>query len=340
MAKPVRFGIIGSGFIALTHAEALKSIPDAQLEAIAGGRNAAGLASEYGVRMEAKVEDLMEAGDIDAVVICSPHYVHAEQTLSCLRNGKHVLVEKPMAVSVSECKAMIGEAQKSNRKLMVAHFQRYREPNARAKQAIQAGRVGRVRIVQQRLLEPPNDKPWQLDPRSSGFLLGYGVHCTDLLRWWLDSEIERVAGFCHRFRGNPTEDGAQAVFWFASGASASLTATDSLPGGKAGGSPGAAGLVTLIIGERASLRIDSYGQALLESGDRKEVLGSLPAWSSLTSPERIKAYRRQDEDFVRCILQDSDPPISGIEGMRNVAAALSVYESCERGAIVQLPRDL
>ncbi|MBN2552718.1 MAG: Gfo/Idh/MocA family oxidoreductase [Spirochaetales bacterium] len=336
MAEKLSFGILGSGFIALTHAEAIHRAAGAELTAIAGGRKAGELAGQYGARLEPSVQALIDAKDIDAVVICTPHALHAPQAIQCLGQGKHVLVEKPMACSEPECRSMIRAAEGANRKLMVAHFQRYRAPNAAAKRAIAAGRIGRVRLAQQSLLEPPNDKPWQLQPDSRGFFLGYGVHGIDLLRWWFDDEVSMVFAACHRFRGNPTEDATQIICSFENGSSASLLATDCLPPGQQDKPPGAVGFSTLIIGDRGTITVDSYGQAVLEAGGTREIIGELPSWSSLTSTERIEAYLEQDADFIRAVQEDAAVPISGEEGMRNVRVALAAYESAEKKAPVSL----
>jgi predicted dehydrogenase len=336
MQKRLRFGILGSGFIALTHAEALHRASDAELAAIAGGRNAGELARQYGTRLEPSVHSLIQAEDVDAVVVCTPHALHAPQAIQCLEQGKHVLVEKPMGCSESECLSMMSSAESAGRKLMIAHFQRYRAPNAAAKRAIAAGRIGRVRMAQQSLLEPPNEKPWQLKPESRGFFLGYGVHGIDLLRWWFDSEISLVFASCHRFRGNPTEDATQIICSFENGASASLLATDCLPPGQQDKPPGAVGFSTLIIGDRGTVTVDSYGQTILEAGGARETIGQLPTWTSLTSTERIEAYLEQDEAFIRAVRDDAPVPISGEEGMRNVRVALAAYESAEKKAPVSL----
>lgn len=336
MQEKLRFGILGSGFIALTHAEALHRAEGAEVAAIAGGRKAGELADQYGARLETSVESLIESADIDAVAVCTPHALHAPQALQCLEQGKHVLVEKPMACSESECISMIEGAERTGAKLMVAHFQRYRAPNAAAKHAIASGRIGRIRLAQSSLLEPPNEKPWQLEPESLGFFLGYGVHAIDLLRWWFASEISLVFASCHHFRGNPTEDATQVLLSFENGASASLLATDCLPPGQQDKPPGAVGFSTLIIGDKGTLTVDSYGQTVLEAGRGTETLASLPAWTSLTSSERIQAYLEQDEAFIRCIREDTAVPISGQEGMRNVQAALAGYRSAEKGEPVKL----
>ena len=336
MAAKVRFGIVGSGFVARTHAEALRTIDDAEAVMISGGRNAGETAREYDLRHERDVERLLTASEVDAVVICSPHAYHAEQAITALNAGKHVLVEKPMACSEDECLRMIAAAKTARRALMVAHFQRFRAPNAAVRAAIAAGRIGRVRTVQQRLLEAPNEKPWQLDPASKGFFLGYGVHGIDLLRWWLDSEVATIYAKCSRFRDNPTEDGTQAVLHFTSGATGSILATDSLPVAKRNAAPGAAGLVSLIIGDAGVITVDSYDEALLETRDGREVIGKLPTWDSLTSPERIQAYREQDESFIRTIVDGTPVAISGNEGMKNVVVALGAYASSERGEAITI----
>jgi UDP-N-acetylglucosamine 3-dehydrogenase len=253
-----------------------------------------------------------------------------------VEQSKHVLVEKPMACSESECVSMIESAERNGGKLMVAHFQRYRTPNAAAKRVIAEGRIGLIRLAQQSLLEPPNEKPWQLQPESRGFFLGYGVHGIDLLRWWFQSEVSLVFAACHRFRGNPTEDATQIILSFENGASASLLATDCLPPGQQDKPPGAVGFSTLIIGDKGTITVDSYGPTILEAGEGREVLATLPSWTSLTSTERIEAYLEQDEAFIRCIREDRAEPISGEEGMRNVLVALAGYQSCEEGKPVSL----
>ena len=88
MDKTLRFGILGSGFIALTHAEALHRAAGAEVAAIAGGRKAGELADQYGARRESSVESLIEAADVDAVAICTPHALHASQAIACLEQGK------------------------------------------------------------------------------------------------------------------------------------------------------------------------------------------------------------------------------------------------------------
>ena len=104
----VRIGMIGSGYMALTYAEALaRHTTGARLVAIAGGRRAPGLAAEYAVDAEESVAALLARADIEAVILTTPDQVHCAQTLEAAHAGKHVLVEKPMAPTVAQCDQMI-----------------------------------------------------------------------------------------------------------------------------------------------------------------------------------------------------------------------------------------
>ena len=103
----VRCAVLGSGFAGSTYAEAVQYAPDAELVVIAGGRKAAELAAHHGVRAVSDVDGLLDSTDVDAVLIASPNPFHAPQTLRAAASGKHVLVEKPMALTVAECRSMV-----------------------------------------------------------------------------------------------------------------------------------------------------------------------------------------------------------------------------------------
>mgnify|MGYP006452137325 CR=1 FL=1 len=102
-----RIGIVGSGFMGRTHAEATRRAAGAKLVAIAGGSRAVGLAADYGVTFEASVEALISRDDIDAIVISTPHHLHYSQAIDAANNRKHCLVEKPLATDVAACAASV-----------------------------------------------------------------------------------------------------------------------------------------------------------------------------------------------------------------------------------------
>lgn len=105
--KTIRFGITGSGYMGRTHAEALRRLSNTELVAIWGGTRAPGLAQKYGAVCEPTLAALIGRSDLDAIVVTTPHHMHAEEAVLALSTGRHVLVEKPMATSVVDCDRMI-----------------------------------------------------------------------------------------------------------------------------------------------------------------------------------------------------------------------------------------
>ena len=116
-----------------THAEAILQLGDhATLTAISGGRRAAGLAERYGIREEATAEALIRRPDVDAIIVTTPHHVHVDATVLACKEGKHVMVEKPLATTVEDCDRMIAAAANAKRILAVGYQQRFRRNNAEA----------------------------------------------------------------------------------------------------------------------------------------------------------------------------------------------------------------
>ncbi len=132
--KEIRIGIIGSGFMGRTNAETItKYLDGAKLVSIAGGSRAAALAAEYNAQHDASPDDLLRRDDIDAVFISTPHAVHAEHATLACNNGKHVLLDKPMAASVDECTAIIEAGKHTGTNVMIMFGQRFRKVNIEAR---------------------------------------------------------------------------------------------------------------------------------------------------------------------------------------------------------------
>jgi len=332
----VRVGILGSGFISMTHAEALRYDPRAELVAIAGGSRAKSLAQDYSVQAMSSVEEMLHHPDIDAVIIGTPHHLHAEATIVAARQGKHVLVEKPMATTVEDCRAMIEVARDADVRLMVAHFQRYRKTNMAVKQALESGVLGRVYMINDVLIENPDETGWKTQADSKGFLLGYGIHAVDHLRWWLASEVESVAAQCGRYEGEPAEDGSLLLLKFRNGTSAILQSTNAWPFKRVIGSPGAAEFHAHLIGEKGVLEVNVYGQVILKTSEGTTVLSELPSWSDPKSFARIEAYAEQDKEFISSIIEHRQPAIPGQEGLENVRICLAAYQASDEQGTIHL----
>src|SRR6185295_15408210 len=216
----VRCAVIGSGFAGSTYAEAVRYAADAELVVIAGGRNAEQLAALHGVRASADVDTILDAADVDAVLIASPNPFHAPQTLRAAASGKHVLVEKPMAMNVAECRAMLEACERAGVVLMVGHHHRFRRNPMAAKLLLDRGTIGRVDLAAMVQTEP-DQTTWLTKPENGGYLLGGGVHGLDLLRWWL-GDVRRVSALTGQYRGEHVENGSFLLLEFVNGAHASF----------------------------------------------------------------------------------------------------------------------
>ena len=148
----LRYGILGSGFMGRTHAEAIRHIDDAELVAVAGGSRAPQLAADYGVALCATDEELIARDDVDAVIIATPQFAHAHQALAAAERGKHLFIEKPMTTTVADADAIIDACARRGLALSVGYQQRYRA----VPQATRAAGAGR------------RDRPGAHDPVLTG----------------------------------------------------------------------------------------------------------------------------------------------------------------------------
>lgn len=339
--EQIRVAIMGSGFIARTHAHALAhGCKNALLAGIGGGSRAEKLASDFAVPLFPSLEALASDTKVDAVIIATPHSHHRDHALLCARHGKHVLLEKPMAPSVSECREIIKAFHLKSLRLMIAFSQRFRQSNITAYELIRAERIGKILMVQERALLPNGLSAypkWQQQPENVGILFGYGIHNIDRLRWFLHDEVDCVAAQVLRSTGG-IETSTMATLRWKSGALANLWSSVDLP------APGfdASAFRSLIVGERGLLDVDGYGAVRLADKDGKwETLFVQPAidWHAggMFSDARMGSFNAQNQAFVDAILQNIEPPVTGTDGLRAVAIALAAYESASRSEVVHLP---
>src|SRR5262245_35810727 len=142
------FAIVGAGMVARYHATAIGRTPGARLVAVCRGDSARAdaAAAQFGVPCETSYDALLARGDVDAICVCTPSGLHAAQAIAAARAGKHVLVEKPMALTLADADAMIAASRASGVLLGVA-LQRRIDPSFRAvREAIEAGELGRLML--------------------------------------------------------------------------------------------------------------------------------------------------------------------------------------------------
>ena len=156
----------------------------------------------YGGKVYADVDALLSDPDIDAVSVCMANAFHAEISIKALRAGKHVLCEKPMAVSLEECEAMVAAARESGKRLMIGHNQRLAPAHKKAKELLTSGALGRV-ITFQSTFGHKGPEMWSMDKSANtwffkkasasfGSMADLGIHKIDLMRYLIGSEITSV----------------------------------------------------------------------------------------------------------------------------------------------------
>jgi UDP-N-acetylglucosamine 3-dehydrogenase len=183
----LKVAVLGAGFMGGTHARAFARLPDVHLVGVSSRSavKAEALAAEVGAQPFADALALATDAQIDAVSVTLPTNLHKEAVIAALQAGKHVFVEKPMALTVAECDAMIAAAQASGRLLMVAHVLRFWPEYVALAGFVQSGALGKpLSAVAARLAEPPAWAEWFKDPTASGGeVLDLHIHDLDTLNW-------------------------------------------------------------------------------------------------------------------------------------------------------------
>ena len=241
----MRIGIIGCGKIAqIRHIPEYFANSDAEIIGYYDFiyERAESMAKQYGGRAFVAVDELLDCPDIDAVSVCTANNSHAEMTIAALRAGKHVLCEKPMATSMEECRAMVEEARKTGKMLMIGHNQRFMVEHVRAKKMLCDGVIGRVLTFKTCFGHSGPDKwsvdkgtdNWFFDKSRSAFgaIADLGIHKTDLIQFLVDSEVDEIRAMTSTLDkaysdGTPVdvEDNAICLYRMKNGVIGSMTAS-------------------------------------------------------------------------------------------------------------------
>jgi predicted dehydrogenase len=316
---------------------------DLRLVAIAGGSRAPGLAAQHGVEAVSSVEALLGRPDVHAVVIATPHSAHLPQALAAAAAGKHVFLEKPMALNVAECRQMIEACRAAGVLLTVGQITRRLEAPRVARQLIDEGGIGSVRMIQVwRTLSGGLPFPagaWPLDPNEGGPFLDWGSHGCDIVRWYAGAEASTAFG--HSTRYDPTarvEPSAMVQFTFANGVMAHIWMSYEVPHAVLGGRAR-----YLVVGSEAMLEIHAYGQVNRSRDDGWETIYQSDDWESADAawgyPNRYirEGFARQVQEFGDAIAGGASLTVTGEDGLRAVEMVEAVMRSASSGQSVSLP---
>jgi predicted dehydrogenase len=306
----IKFGLIGCGDIARKRvAPALRDSTICELVAVSRARShlAESFATEFGARgWYADWRELLQDDDISAVYVATPVHLHAEQTIAAIEAGKHVLCEKPMALTVDECNRMIATRDHHNVKLGVAYYRHFYPVVKRIRQIIDDGEIGTPVIAQMNAFEwfdPAEDHPrsWLLKKQLSGGgpMFDFGCHRIEVLLDVFGSVEEVKAKATNKFFHREVEDVGTVVMSFGRGTIATLSVAHSAQQPQD---------TFDIFGSEGSIHVPVLNEGKLRvitnAGIREE---SHPAASNLHAP--------LIDDFARAIREDREPIVNGEIGL-------------------------
>ncbi len=334
----VRFGIVGAGMIAGYHAEAIGLTDGAKLVAVCRSDrgNCAQAEERFGVPCEPSYDALLARSDIDAISICSPSGLHAAQAIAAARAGKHVLVEKPMALNLADADAMIEACREAGVWLAVA-LQRRTTPMFQAvREAIVAGELGKlvlgtVNVPYQRTAAYYESADWRgtwgMD--GGGALMNQGIHLVDLLVWFMGDPVDVRAHGTTLVHQIEVEDCVTASLRFANGALGTIVATTAA-------APGFPHRVE-IYGDRGGVQIEGERVVrwdVVTGGASPRIVPTAPSGAAEAagagaSPSGIgvEGHAKIMHDFVGAIREHRAPVIDGAEGRRSLALVRAIYQA-------------
>lgn len=341
MADPVRFGVIGSGFMGQTWARVIAGhVAEATLVAVAGGRGAADLARQHGADSHS-TKDLLGRVDVDAVVVATPVPSHRPLVEAAAAARKHVLVEKPMTGTRADADAMVAAADAAGVRLGVVSQHRFRGAPMAARAAIDAGRIGAIRMI--RVFGPnagwdiPADA-WNSDRAQVSPFMDWGAHACDIVRWLTQAEAQLAfAQFASYTDIPPADQSSMALYTLESGVMVQVWLTYELP------PPGLGSAMQLLIaGSEGIVELDSYGTVRLGTpGGGWQTIFEQTPFDPLNAddPVRLQAYAAQLRDLIDAIAEHRDPAVSGRQGALTTSMLEAAERSAASGLAVRLPLD-
>jgi predicted dehydrogenase len=338
-------GMIGSGFMGLTYSEAIVSfVKGAKLVAVTGGRRAGKLASDYDVPAEESLDALLARPDIDAVLVATPDQNRLEITQQAAAAGKHVLVEKPMAPTVADCDAMMAACDAAGVNLGVVKTERFRRLTRKAKQLIDDGEIGSIRMMRTLSAFPINvtrelfeERKWMYEPQGGGLFMGMASHNTDFLRWLSGRNATKVFAQVNTF--SDIEAAAQSVMAqivFEDGLMAHMWISSEFPSPSFPSSE----VRFQVIGSEGMLDFDNFDFLDMGKGDKWERVFTPEKFDYLKEPKspiRLEPHVNVVQGFIDSIREQRAPKVGGAEGRAAVEICEACLISARTGQAVELP---
>lgn len=344
----IGFGIVGCGMISSFHARAIGDIRGAKLVACCSSRmeSATKLAKEFGCTPYESLDEMLADPNLDVVSICTPSGVHLEPALKAAKAGKHVVVEKPLEVTLKRCDKIIQACEKNNVVLSTIFPSRFHDVSLTLKAAVDSGKFGTLTLgdayvkwfrTQEYYDSGQWRGTWELD--GGGALMNQAIHSVDLLTWLMgpvESIVAHTSTLAHE--RIEVEDVATASLRFANGALGVIEATTAAFPGMLKkiaihGSHGSAVIEEEDIKTWQFAKMTAKDKRIAASTETQTDTGGGAA-----DPAAIghAAHTKQFKDVLKAIKNGTKPLIDGYEGRRSVEIILAIYKAAKTGKRVML----
>ncbi len=347
MGEKFRFGIIGAGVISDYHAKAIRAHPDGEIVAVADINRAAAdrFVAEHGGEAMTDLDAMLRRPDIDAVCVCSPTFLHAEHALAAIDAGKHVIVEKSMAINLRDATRMIVAARDRKVKLAVIFQKRTEEAPLRIKKAIADGVFGRmvfgdasIKYWRNQAYYDSADWRGTWDKEGGGATMTQGTHGIDLLLYMM-GDVEKIYAWMDTVAHIriEVEDVALALLKYKNGAYGRLqTSTATNPGqGNIFEFNGTHGSAVLVEDTITSWAVSDSKETLAkETVSGVEGKASTAASSATVFP--VEGHIKQIANFIAAVRGEEELICDGLEGRRSLHLIMALYESARRREEVHL----
>lgn len=339
----MNFAIVGCGFIAKKHATAINAINGAKLVAVCDKvpNTMEYYVKEYGAVPYIDLENMLEKELIDIVCICTPSGFHAAIAIQVSNAKKHIILEKPIAMSLEDTDRIIEASERNNVKLAVVHPNRYRPVVRELRKILDLNLLGKIShanatVNWNRNQEYYDQAPWRgTKEHDGGVLMNQAIHNIDLLLWFMGKPEQVFSMETTRLRNIEAEDVSVGVIKFESGALGSVEASTTV-------FPKNYEESITIFGEKGTIKIGGanalYFQHLVIDGKTEEELECLKE-SIKKDPWGTPGHQWIIEDMVQAIKEDRNPAVTGKDGRRALELVLSFYESAVKNQPILLTKE-
>lgn len=322
--KTLGVGVIGAGRAGVGHAQAISQIPHLRLAGVSdvNAEQLERVKSRFGCDTCTDYNQLFARDDVDLIVIALPNHLHCPITLAAAQAGKHVFIEKPMALELDECDAMNEAARKYNIQLMVGHSEHYYPPNIKAKEILSSGTLGAIVFATDQWYKPfglAQRAPWFLDRKQGGGMWQMnGAHMVDRVMWLMNDRVGSVKAWI----GNPiikqqADDSSIAFLQFENGKAATLA--------HSGYENGVEENMTVFTCTEGMLKVNS------RPPDTGVWVSKNNVYEPVSYSAPLNGFAAELSDFGEAILNGREAPINGEYARHVVAVLLACEESARTG---------